>query len=60
MFIVNGNTATKFDKLLRHHMLLVATSDVYAQNARLLNGHHKYLDFESYNKYYKNAAINNG
>ena len=54
MFIVNGNTATKFDTLLRHHMLLVATSDVYAQNAKLLNGHHKYLDFESYNKYYKN------
>ena len=54
MFIVNGNTASKFDTLLKHHMLLIATSDVYFQNARLLNGHHKYLDFESYNKYYKN------
>ena len=54
MFIVNGNTATKFDTILKHHMLLVATSDVYHQNAILLNGHHKYLDFESYNKYYKN------
>ena len=54
MFIVNGNTATKFDSILKHHMLLVATSDVYHQNAILLNGHHKYLDLESYNKYYKN------
>jgi hypothetical protein len=54
MFIVNGNTASKFDTLLKHHMLLVATSDVYFQNARLLKGHHKFLDFDSYLKYYKN------
>ena len=54
MFIVNGSTASKFDSLLKHHMLLVATSDVFYQNARLLNGHHKFLDFDSYNKYYKN------
>jgi hypothetical protein len=54
MFIVNGTTASKFDTLLKHHMLLVATSDVYYQNAKLLKGHHKLLDFSDYNKYYKN------
>lgn len=54
MFIIQGNAANKFDELLKHHMLLVATSDVYYFNSKLLNGHHKYLDFESYNKYYKN------
>ena len=54
MFIVNGNTATKFDTLLKHHMLLISTSDIYLWNARLLKGHYKYLDFDSYRKYYKN------
>ena len=54
MFVIGGNSANKFDSLLKHHMLLVATSDVYYLNSKLLNGHHKYLDFESYNKYYKN------
>ena len=61
MFIVNGNTASKFDELLKHHMLLVATSDVYHMNAKLLmgikpdgKGRFKFFNLDDYNKYYKN------
>lgn len=39
---------------LKIHMLYAATADVYYTTARMLNGHHKILDLETYNKYYKN------
>lgn len=54
MFIIKGTVAQDFDRLLKGHQLLVATSEVYYQNARMLNGRHKILDLESYNKFYKN------
>lgn len=47
------NTKMLNDKI-NEHLLLVATSDVYFQNARMLNGQHEILDLNTYNAYYKN------
>lgn len=54
MFILKNVGSLDLPKLLRNHMLLTATSDVYYQNARMLNGHHKIMSLEDYNTYWKN------
>lgn len=54
MFIINGNASEKFNKIMAKHLYLNAKSDVYYQNARMLNKSQKYLDYESFEKYYKN------
>ena len=53
MFIIKGTVAKDFERLLTQHRLMNATSDVYYQNARMLNGSHKFLDLASFNEYYK-------
>ena len=47
-------TAATLKHMLKIHTLYAATSDIYYQNARLINGHHKILDLKGYNEYYKN------
>lgn len=54
MFILKNIGDMNLPALLKKHILFVATSDVYYQNARMLNGHHKYLDLKTYNEYWKN------
>lgn len=59
MFIIKPDaegklTPTEMKKLLKIHLLYAATSDVYYTTARMINGHHKILDFDTYKKYYKN------
>ena len=53
MFTINGSVAKDFERLLKQHRMMNATSDVYYQNARMLNGSHKFLDLKSFNEYYK-------
>lgn len=54
MFILKDLGKVDFQEMLKRHLLYVATSDVYYQNAVMLNGHHKILDFKTYNEYWKN------
>lgn len=54
MFILKDLGKVDFVEMLKRHLLYVATSDVYFQNARMINGHHKYMDLKDYNEYWKN------
>ena len=53
MFLITGNISNTFESILNKYHLIIATSDVYYQNAKMLNGSHKFLDYQTFMDHYK-------
>jgi len=51
MFKITEGVSNQFKKSFETHRLHIATMNIFYNNIRLLNNHHKFLDRETYNNY---------